>query len=222
MELQTLGTLHQQSVGVEAPLKRMSSLCFDEKLFVLSLYKFLVSISETAPIILYIRDIERLVLQSPRCVSLIRSFSMRKKIDRKAILAKAFKYTHTLKANKERFANERRITRRGWRSQPNNLNRLVGMMKPAPRPSSLVGPNRVWRETASESHKNRYFELDYSSPVASTLRLPLLLPLPPALPIPKKFGAGGSRATGRAPISSPTSPPQQGDHDGDDDDYRDL
>ncbi|XLU69827.1 hypothetical protein S245_028880, partial [Arachis hypogaea] len=48
-----------------APLKRMSSLCFDEKLFVLSLYKFLVSISETAPIILYIRDIERLVLQSP-------------------------------------------------------------------------------------------------------------------------------------------------------------
>ncbi|XLS48398.1 hypothetical protein HN51_022756 [Arachis hypogaea] len=49
-----------------ASLKRMSSLCFDEKLFVQSLYKVLVSISETAPIILYIRDVERLVLQSPR------------------------------------------------------------------------------------------------------------------------------------------------------------
>ncbi|KAL1319449.1 hypothetical protein HN51_071739 [Arachis hypogaea] len=98
---ETTGTLHQQSVDAEssknvsklrrngsaasdissaashcgvaspAPLKRTSSLCFNEKLFVQSLYKVLVSVSETGPIILYIRDVERLVLQSPRLYNLL-------------------------------------------------------------------------------------------------------------------------------------------------------
>ncbi|XLR27845.1 hypothetical protein S83_055745, partial [Arachis hypogaea] len=63
-----------------APLKRMSSLCFDEKLFFLSLYKVLISISETAPIILYIRDVERLVLQSSRLYNLIHNASLFLKI----------------------------------------------------------------------------------------------------------------------------------------------
>nr|KYP62049.1 hypothetical protein KK1_016569 [Cajanus cajan] len=54
-----------------APLKRTSSLCFDEKLFVQSLYKLLVSITETSSIILYIRDVEKLVLQSPRLYNLL-------------------------------------------------------------------------------------------------------------------------------------------------------
>ncbi|KAK7364412.1 hypothetical protein VNO80_13044 [Phaseolus coccineus] len=47
-----------------ARLKRTSSLCFDEKLFVQALYKLLVSFSETSSIILYIRDVEKLLLQS--------------------------------------------------------------------------------------------------------------------------------------------------------------
>ncbi|RZB91807.1 ATPase family AAA domain-containing protein 1-A isoform B [Glycine soja] len=54
-----------------APLKRTSSLCFDEKLFVQSLYKLLVFITETSSIILYIRDVEKLVLQSPRLYNLL-------------------------------------------------------------------------------------------------------------------------------------------------------
>ncbi|XP_019449729.1 PREDICTED: uncharacterized protein LOC109352274 isoform X1 [Lupinus angustifolius] len=54
-----------------APLKRTSNLCFDEKVFVRSLYKVTVSISETGSIILYIRDVEKLILQSPRLYNLL-------------------------------------------------------------------------------------------------------------------------------------------------------
>ncbi|XP_014514507.1 spastin isoform X1 [Vigna radiata var. radiata] len=49
-----------------APLKGTSGFCFDEKLFVQSLYKVLVSISETSSIILYIKDVEKLFVRSPR------------------------------------------------------------------------------------------------------------------------------------------------------------
>ncbi|KAJ7974114.1 p-loop containing nucleoside triphosphate hydrolases superfamily protein [Quillaja saponaria] len=51
------------------PLKQ-SSWCFDEKLFLQSLYKVLVSISETGSIILYLRDVEKLFLQSQRLYNL--------------------------------------------------------------------------------------------------------------------------------------------------------
>ncbi|KAI8002804.1 DExH-box ATP-dependent RNA helicase DExH3, partial [Camellia lanceoleosa] len=50
-------------------LKRISSWSFDEKLFLQSLFKVLVSVSETSSIILYIRDVERL-LQSQRLYKL--------------------------------------------------------------------------------------------------------------------------------------------------------
>ncbi|OMO99824.1 hypothetical protein CCACVL1_03594 [Corchorus capsularis] len=50
--------------------KRTSSWCFDQKLFLLSLYKVLVSVSETGPIILYLRDVEKLLLQSQRLYNL--------------------------------------------------------------------------------------------------------------------------------------------------------
>ncbi|XAR71678.1 Adenosinetriphosphatase [Bertholletia excelsa] len=53
-----------------APMKRMSSWCFDEKLFLESLYKVLVSASGASSIILYIRDVERLLLQSQRLYNL--------------------------------------------------------------------------------------------------------------------------------------------------------
>ncbi|KAL4594988.1 hypothetical protein ACB092_12G058500 [Castanea dentata] len=49
-----------------ALMKRTSSWCFDEKLLLQSLYKVLVSISETGSIILYLRDVEKLLLQSQR------------------------------------------------------------------------------------------------------------------------------------------------------------
>ncbi|KAG7981409.1 hypothetical protein I3843_05G232500 [Carya illinoinensis] len=53
-----------------APLKRTSSWCFDEKLFLQSLYKVLVSMSETGSIILYLRDVEHLLIPSQRLYNL--------------------------------------------------------------------------------------------------------------------------------------------------------
>ncbi|XP_042044089.1 uncharacterized protein LOC121789786 [Salvia splendens] len=49
-----------------APSKRLNSWSFDEKVFVQSLYKVLVSLSETGSIVLYIRDVDKLFLQSSR------------------------------------------------------------------------------------------------------------------------------------------------------------
>ncbi|KAG4907948.1 hypothetical protein JHK86_056432 [Glycine max] len=49
-----------------APLKCTSGFCFDEKLFVQSLYKVLVSLSETSSVILYIKDVEKLFVRSTR------------------------------------------------------------------------------------------------------------------------------------------------------------
>ncbi|WZY69844.1 hypothetical protein YC2023_002084 [Brassica napus] len=51
--------------SVSASSKRSTNLCFDEKLFLQSLYKVLVSVSETNPIIIYLRDVEKLI-QSER------------------------------------------------------------------------------------------------------------------------------------------------------------
>uniref|UniRef100_M4EBY4 AAA+ ATPase domain-containing protein n=1 Tax=Brassica campestris TaxID=3711 RepID=M4EBY4_BRACM len=51
--------------SVSASTKRSTNLCFDEKLFLQSLYKVLVSVSETNPIIIYLRDVEKLI-QSER------------------------------------------------------------------------------------------------------------------------------------------------------------
>ncbi|EYU25172.1 hypothetical protein MIMGU_mgv1a001471mg [Erythranthe guttata] len=53
-----------------APSKRVCSWSFDEKDFLQSLYKVLVSVSRTSGIILYIRDAEKLFLQSSRLYKL--------------------------------------------------------------------------------------------------------------------------------------------------------
>ncbi|KAM7267173.1 hypothetical protein ACFE04_009339 [Oxalis oulophora] len=47
-------------------VKRGSNWCFDEKLFLQSLYRVLVTVSQTGSIILYLRDVEKLLLQSQR------------------------------------------------------------------------------------------------------------------------------------------------------------
>ncbi|KAG7035655.1 SPCC24B10.10c [Cucurbita argyrosperma subsp. argyrosperma] len=57
-----------------ASVKRTNSWCFDEKLFLQSLYKVLVSVSETNSVILYLRDVERLLLQSQRLYNLFHRF----------------------------------------------------------------------------------------------------------------------------------------------------
>ncbi|KAJ6376005.1 hypothetical protein OIU77_000889 [Salix suchowensis] len=60
----------QSSTTNPAPLKHSSTWCFDEKLFLQSLYQVLASVSERSPIILYLRDAEKLLLQSQRMCNL--------------------------------------------------------------------------------------------------------------------------------------------------------
>ncbi|AED96272.1 P-loop containing nucleoside triphosphate hydrolases superfamily protein [Arabidopsis thaliana] len=55
----------RSSSSVSASRKRTTNLCFDEKLFLQSLYKVLSSVSETTPLIIYLRDVEKL-LESER------------------------------------------------------------------------------------------------------------------------------------------------------------
>ncbi|MCH98105.1 peroxisomal biogenesis factor 6-like, partial [Trifolium medium] len=52
------------------PSKSTSRYFLDEKPFLNSLYKVLVSISETGSVILYIKDVEKIFLRSPRMYSL--------------------------------------------------------------------------------------------------------------------------------------------------------
>ncbi|KAI3501358.1 hypothetical protein L1887_29224 [Cichorium endivia] len=52
------------------PLRRTSSLSFDEKLFVQTLYKVLTFISKNSPIVLYLRDVEKLLCRSQKLYSL--------------------------------------------------------------------------------------------------------------------------------------------------------
>ncbi|KAL4204096.1 hypothetical protein AMTRI_Chr01g107970 [Amborella trichopoda] len=54
----------------KAPLKRTTSWAFDEKLLIQSLYKVIVYVSRSTPIVLYIRDVERLLFRSQRIYTL--------------------------------------------------------------------------------------------------------------------------------------------------------
>ncbi|CAA0830847.1 P-loop containing nucleoside triphosphate hydrolases superfamily protein [Striga hermonthica] len=56
----------QSSSTNAAASKRINSWSFNEKIFVQSLYKVLVSVSQNSCIILYIRDVDRIFVQSPR------------------------------------------------------------------------------------------------------------------------------------------------------------
>ncbi|XP_058096112.1 uncharacterized protein LOC131241327 [Magnolia sinica] len=55
-----------------APLRHTSIWCFDEKLLIQSLYKVLISVSKTNPILLYIRNVEELLFRSQRLYTLFR------------------------------------------------------------------------------------------------------------------------------------------------------
>ncbi|KAF8013357.1 hypothetical protein BT93_I1256 [Corymbia citriodora subsp. variegata] len=56
----------QSAPSNPAPLKRTSSLSFDEKLLIQSLYKVLAFVSKSSPIVLYLRDVEKLLSRSRR------------------------------------------------------------------------------------------------------------------------------------------------------------
>ncbi|XP_077212438.1 uncharacterized protein LOC143847481 [Tasmannia lanceolata] len=66
-----MNSLVSQSAPVNpGPLKRTSSWSFDEKLFVQALFRVLVSVSKTTPIVLYLRDVEKLLFRSQRIYTL--------------------------------------------------------------------------------------------------------------------------------------------------------
>ncbi|KAJ4711984.1 P-loop containing nucleoside triphosphate hydrolases superfamily protein [Melia azedarach] len=65
-----INNLASQSPSNTGTLKRTSSWSFDEKLLIHSLYKVLVYVSKTNPIVLYIRDIEKLLFRSQRTYNL--------------------------------------------------------------------------------------------------------------------------------------------------------
>ncbi|KDP22199.1 hypothetical protein JCGZ_26030 [Jatropha curcas] len=70
-----MSSISSQSASTNpASLKRVSNWCFDEKLFLESLYKTLISISERSSVILYLRDVEKLLLQSERMYILFSKF----------------------------------------------------------------------------------------------------------------------------------------------------
>ncbi|KAL0408114.1 UNVERIFIED_CONTAM: Spastin [Sesamum radiatum] len=52
--------------AISAPVMRTSSWCFDDKLFVQTLYKVLDKVSKISPIILYLRDVDKLLCRSER------------------------------------------------------------------------------------------------------------------------------------------------------------
>ncbi|KAG4154869.1 hypothetical protein ERO13_D03G079600v2 [Gossypium hirsutum] len=60
----------QCSPGNPAPLRRTSSLSFDEKLLIQALYKVLIYVSKASPIVLYLRDVDKLLSRSQRIYNL--------------------------------------------------------------------------------------------------------------------------------------------------------
>ncbi|CAI0444682.1 unnamed protein product [Linum tenue] len=60
----------QSASANTAPLRRQSSLSFDEKLFIQSLYKVLVYVSKTSPMVLYLRDVDKFLSRSQRIYNL--------------------------------------------------------------------------------------------------------------------------------------------------------
>ncbi|KAK9076661.1 hypothetical protein SSX86_004995 [Deinandra increscens subsp. villosa] len=60
-----------------APLRRTSSLSFDEKLFMQTLYKVITFISKNGPMVLYLRDVEKLLCRSQRLYTLFQNMLKR-------------------------------------------------------------------------------------------------------------------------------------------------
>ncbi|RYR29617.1 hypothetical protein Ahy_B01g054051 isoform G [Arachis hypogaea] len=95
-----------------------------------------------------------------------------KSLDRDAMITETFKYTHTLKQNKERFTYQwyayhyrlEAATQQSQHIRDENNNSVA----------SEVDPNIVWHETTSDPYKNRIYEL--GSFFADNLRTSTLRP----------------------------------------------
>ncbi|XP_039045411.1 uncharacterized protein LOC120185192 isoform X1 [Hibiscus syriacus] len=74
----------QCSPANPAPLRRTSSLSFDEKLLIQALYKVLVYVSKASPIVMYLRDVDNLLSRSQRVYNLFEK--MLKKLPGKVLI----------------------------------------------------------------------------------------------------------------------------------------
>ncbi|RYR42355.1 hypothetical protein Ahy_A08g038823 [Arachis hypogaea] len=85
---------------------------------------------------------------------------MSKSLEHEAILVETFEYTHTLKPRKEGFANERsaaHYVRFSINSKFEILETVTQQSQPGDdlnSDASVVNPDRVWRDSASEPYKN--------------------------------------------------------------------
>ncbi|KAG9132896.1 hypothetical protein Leryth_014838 [Lithospermum erythrorhizon] len=61
-----VSTLHIMNDTKRSPLKRASSWTFDDKVLMQTLYRVLAKVSKSSPIVLYLRDVERLLCKSER------------------------------------------------------------------------------------------------------------------------------------------------------------
>ncbi|RYQ99652.1 hypothetical protein Ahy_B07g087620 [Arachis hypogaea] len=101
-----------------------------------------------------------------------------KSLDCEPTLAETFKYTHTLKENKARFAYQRsqdyyesyrqRLEAATQQSQQSGENAVDSFV------ASVVDPDVVWRETALAPYKNRLYRL--TSLFASSICTSMLRP----------------------------------------------
>ncbi|KEH21161.1 uncharacterized protein [Medicago truncatula] len=71
------GLTSQSNPTNPAPLKRTASWSFDEKLLIQSLYKVLLSVSKTYPIVLYLRDVDRLLSRSQKIYNMFQKMLKR-------------------------------------------------------------------------------------------------------------------------------------------------
>ncbi|RYR68413.1 hypothetical protein Ahy_A03g014914 [Arachis hypogaea] len=81
-----------------------------------------------------------------------RKSKLYKSLDREATLAETFKYTHTLKDNKERFADER-----GLHAEVRGHDLAISAASgndEVDSETSMVDPDRLWCEIVSQPHKN--------------------------------------------------------------------
>ncbi|MED6113866.1 hypothetical protein PIB30_074843 [Stylosanthes scabra] len=97
---------------------------------------------------------------------------MTKLLDRPESMAEVFKQTHTLKANKEKFADKRSSDI--WDDFTNNT-AIATQQAAESRTDATVDPDQVWRQTISElNEKNRVFGI--GGFLASTLRTSVFAP----------------------------------------------
>ncbi|CAN4127284.1 unnamed protein product [Withania somnifera] len=72
------------SSGNPAPLMRNSSWSFDEKLLIQTLYKTIVKVSKTSPMVVYLRDVEKVLCRSEKIYVLFQK--MLKKLSRAVLI----------------------------------------------------------------------------------------------------------------------------------------